>query len=266
MMIRRTAIHLFAALTIGAVTAGAAGAQAALELNEPGTISVSTEAAFPPFSVRTPQGEIDGIEIRLWKEIAERLGLTYEPVVLKWESTLVGLLAGQFDAMGTTMDVTEARQEQILYSDGWIESGAIVLVREGSDIGQPADIKGKVIGALAASTYIAASEPFGPKEVKAYKSEPEAYQDLINGNIEAVVTDQVAAAYAIKSANLPLEIVPGYVTKVQKGWGFRKAQPNLARAVNEALADMQADGTYAEIMTDMIGIVPKPEKPIPSNF
>ncbi|NQW08824.1 MAG: transporter substrate-binding domain-containing protein [Alphaproteobacteria bacterium] len=265
-MTRRSVIGAVAAMTVAVFGAGTAQAQGALELNKPGVLSVATEAAFPPFSLLTPQGQVDGIEIRLFKEISKRLGLTYEPVILKWESTLVGLLAGQFDVMGTTMDVTEARQKQILYSDGWIESGAVVLVRQGSDIKKPADIKGKVIGALAASTYISASEPLGPTEIKAYKSEPEAYQDLINRNIEGVVTDQVAAAYAIKTAKLPLEITPGYVTQVQKGWGFQKARPNLAKAVNKALADMQADGTYAKIMTDMIGIVPKPEKPFRSNF
>ena len=72
-----------------------------LELNEPGVMSVSTESMFPPFSMRTPQGEFDGVEIRLWKEIANRFGLEYKPVPLKWESTLVGLMSGQFDVMGT---------------------------------------------------------------------------------------------------------------------------------------------------------------------
>ena len=80
------------------------------------------------------------------------------------------------------------------------------------------------------------------------------------------MTDQVAAAYAIKTAKLPLEMATGYVTQVQKGWGFQKSRPNLAKAVNKALADMQADGTYDKIMTEMIGIVPKPAKPFRSNF
>jgi polar amino acid transport system substrate-binding protein len=265
-MKRRSMLALMTAAGLATALATPALAADGLELNKPGTLSVSTEAAFPPFSLTDTDGKPDGIEIRLWREISKRLGLTYEPVVMKWESTLVGLLAGQIDIMGTTMDITEARQKQILYSDGWIESGAILLVRKGSALKTPADMKGKVIGALAASTYITASEPYGPKEIKAYKSEPEAYQDLLNGNVEGVVTDQVAAAYAIKTAKLPLEMATGYVTQVQKGWGFQKSRPNLAKAVNKALADMQADGTYDKIMTEMIGIVPKPAKPFRSNF
>lgn len=252
-----------ALLGLGLMTTAVA---AELELNEPGVLTVSTEGTFPPFSMRAPSGELDGVEIRLWTEIAQRLGLEYEPVVMKWESTLVGLLAGQFDVMGTTMDITEARQEQILYSDGWLQSGGILLVREGSDIATVDDMRGRVVGALAAFTYIENSQPFEPADIKVYQSESDAIQDLLNGNIEGVVTDQVAGAYAIKTAGLPLVIADGYVSQVQKGWGFQKTRPNLARAVNEALAEMQADGTYAAIMTDVLGIVPMPDEPIRSNY
>lgn len=140
------------------------------------------------------------------------------------------------------------------------------MVREGSEIETVDDMQGKVIGALVASTYIDAAQPFGPAEVKGYQSEPAAYQDLANGNIEGVVTDEVAGAYAIKEGGLPLEIAEGHVSTVQKGWGFQKDRPKLVRAVNEALAAMQEDGTYDQIMLDLIGIVPKPAEPYRSQF
>ena len=237
-----------------------------LELNAPGVLTVSTEGTFPPFSMTTTSGELDGIEIALWKEISKRIGLKYEPVIIKWESTLVGLKAGQFDIMGTTMDVTEKRQKEILYSDAWLESGGILMVQKDSDIKTVDDIKGKTIGALIASTYIEAGKKLGAADIKAYKSEPDAYQDLINGNVDGVITDQVAGAYAIKTSNLPLRIAEGYVSSVQKGWGFQKSRPNLARAVNKALADMMADGTYDRILISQIGISPAPANPIRSNF
>ena len=55
-----------------------------LELNTPGVITISTEGTFPPFSMMTEDGELDGIEIALWKEITKRMGLKYEPVIIKW--------------------------------------------------------------------------------------------------------------------------------------------------------------------------------------
>ena len=259
-----------ALLAVAMVSLGLGASQTALadelELNTPGVITVSTEGTFPPFSMRTPSGDLDGIEIALWKEISKRLGLTYEPVIIKWESTLVGLKAGQFDVMGTTMDITEERQEQILYSDGWIESGVILMVQTDSDITSVDGIEGITIGALVASTFAEAARNRGAADVKLYKSEPDAYQDLVNGNVDGVVTDQVAGAFAITTSSLPLRIVDGYVSSVQKGWGFQKSRPNLVRAVNEALADMMADGTYDEILMGQIGISPAPANPFRSNF
>jgi polar amino acid transport system substrate-binding protein len=237
-----------------------------LELNTPGVITVSTEVTFPPFSMRDKNGDLVGIEISLWKEVANRLGLKYEPVIMKWESTLVGLKAGQFDVMGTTMDVTQERQKQILYSDAWLESGGIVMVQRNSPIKTADQIKGKTVGALVASTYIEAATKYGAGDVKSYKSEPDAYQDLVNSNVDGVITDQVAGAWAIKTSNLPLRIADGYVSTVQKGWGFQKSRPNLVHAIDKALADMIADGTYDKILIGFIGISPKPANPIRSNF
>jgi polar amino acid transport system substrate-binding protein len=237
-----------------------------LELNTPDVVTISTEGTFPPYSMRAENGELVGIEIALWQEITKRLGLKYEPVIMKWESTLVGLKAGQFDVMGTTMDITDERRKQILYSDAWLESGGILMVQKDSNIKTVDGIKGKTIGALVASTYVEAAKKFGAADIKAYKSEPDAYQDLVNGNVDGVITDQVAGAYAVKKSNLPLRIAEGYVSSVQKGWGFQKSRPNLARAVNKALADMMADGTYDKILIGLIGISPKPENPIRSNF
>ncbi len=265
-------IRIFTTLLVAAIVGfGIGGTKTVLagelELNTPGVITISTEGTFPPFSMMTEDGELDGIEIALWKEITKRMGLKYEPVIIKWESTLVGLKAGLFDVMGTTMDITEKRQKEILYSDAWLEGRGILMVQTNSPIKSVDEIKGKTIGALVASSYIEAANKFGAAEVKVYKSEPDAYQDLINGNVDGVITDEVAGGYAIKASNLPLRIAEGYAQSgVQKGWGFQKSRPNLVRAVNAALASMMADGTYDKILIGQIGVSPAPADPIRSNF
>jgi polar amino acid transport system substrate-binding protein len=168
--------------------------------------------------------------------------------------------------MGTTMDITEERQKQITYSDGWLESGGVLLVEQDSDITSLDQIEGKTIGALVASSWADVAQAAGAAEVKSYKAETDAIQDLVNGNLDGVVTDAIAAAYAIKQSNLPLRLVDEYLSHMQKGWGFQKGKPNLVEAINQALAEMQADGTYEELTVDLIGINPAPEQPIRSNL
>lgn len=232
-----------------------------LELLKPGKLMVATEGTYAPFSMRSPDGKLDGLEIRVMKEVAKRLNLEYTPVLIKWDSLLVGLQADQFDVISAAMDITEARQKQVTFSNGWLESGGRVVTAKGSSIKSAADLKGKTVGALVSSTWTKIAEEKGAT-VKGYKAESDAMQDLVNGNVDAVITDSIAAAYAIKSGGLPLAMTDDYASHVQKGFAFKMGKSLLVEAVNKALADMVADGTYAKLTTDLVGFDPTPKDPI----
>lgn len=232
-----------------------------LELLQPGKLLVATEGTYAPFSMRSPDGKLDGLEIRVMKDVAKRLNLEYTPVLIKWDSLLVGLQADQFDVISAAMDITEARQKQVTFSNGWLESGGRVVTAKGSAIKSAADLKGKTVGALVSSSWTKIAEEKGAV-VKGYKAESDAMQDLVNGNVDAVITDSIAAAYAIKSGGLPLAMTDDYVSHVQKGFAFKMGKPHLVEAVNKALADMVADGTYAKLTTELVGFDPAPKDPI----
>ena len=257
------------ALTFGLLTAFAAGsvspASAAepLELLQPGKLIAATEGTYPPFSMRAPNGDLDGLEIRVMGEIAKRLGLTYEPVLVKWESVLVGLEADQYDVISVAMDITEERQKAVTFSDGWLESGGRAVVRNDSAFAKPSDLSGHPVGGLVSSNWTKIAEELGA-EVKGYKAESDAIQDLVNGNIDAVITDAVAAGYAIQTANLPLAMIEEPVSTIQKGFAIKKGKPNLTRAINAALEGMIADGTYARLTTELVGFSPAPAEPVRS--
>jgi polar amino acid transport system substrate-binding protein len=253
------------ALTLGLFNAPSVQAQE-LELVQPGKLLIATEGTYPPFSMRGPDGELDGLEIRVGKEIAKRLGLEYTPVIIKWESLLIGLAADQYDFASDAMDITEARQKEVTFADGWLESGGRVVIKKDSDIKTAADIKGKNVGVLVASTWEKLATERGGT-VKTYKAEADAIQDLVNGNIDAVITDSIAAAYSIQASKLPLTMTDDYVSHIQKGFPFNKGKKvNLVKAVNKALADMIADGTYEKLTKDIVGYSPAPKDPIKTIF
>lgn len=256
------ALALGAALVLSAF-ATAASAEGELELLRPGKLSAATEGTYPPFSMRSASGELDGLEIRVMREVAKRLGLEYDPVLVKWESVLIGLEADQYDIISVAMDITPERQQKVTFADGWLESGGRVVVRDDSDIKVPADVKGRTVGGLVASNWTKIGEELGG-EVKAYKAESDAMQDLANGNVDAIITDAVAAGYAIKNSNLPLKMLDEPVSTIQKGFAIKMGKPNLTAAVNKALAEMIADGTYAKLTTDLVGYSPAPADPIRS--
>lgn len=234
---------------------------AQLDLVQPGKLTVATEGTSPPYSMRTADGKLDGLEIRVMKEVARRLNLEFSPVLIQWDALLVGLQARKFDIISTAMDITPARQKSILFSDGWLESGARVVTLKGSSIRSVPDIKGKTVGALVSSTFAGMVTEHGAT-LKSYKNELDPIQDLVNGGVDAVITDAISGAYVTKSLNLPVVMTPDYVNRVQKGFAMRMDERPLAEAVNRALAQMVADGTYAKLTTDLVGFDPTPKNPI----
>jgi polar amino acid transport system substrate-binding protein len=240
-------------------------AAADLELIVPGELSAATEGTFPPFSMQGASGQLDGLEIRVMGEIAKRLGLKYKPVVTKWESILIGLKADQHDISSAAMDITEERQKQVTFVDGWLESGGRLVVKRDSSVKTNAEIKGKTVGVLVASTWEKLATGLGAT-VKTYKSETDAIQDLVNGNVDGVITDSIAAAYMINASKLPLRMTDDYLSHVQKGFPVKQGKPNLVKAINKALADMIADGTYAKLTSDLVGYSPAPANPIRSQM
>ncbi len=265
-MKRRSLIQVGAALAalplLPAIRPSSALA-ADLELIEPGVLSTATEGSFPPFSIRDASGDLGGFELEIIREIASRLGLEHKPVIIKWDSILIGLEADQYDMISNPMGITEERQQAVTFCDAWVESGARLVVSDDSDIAELDDADGKTIGVIVASTFVPMAESLGG-EVRSYKSDPEALQDLANGNIDAVITDAVAGAYAIKEAGLPLKLIDGYIESYQMGWAIKKGKPNLVTAVNSTLAAMIEDGTFASIANDVIGLDPTPKEPVRS--
>ena len=257
-------------------TAGALGASAIaaplvlrsanaaeLELLAAGELTSATEGTYPPFSMQGPDGKLDGLEMRIMGEICRRLELEYKPVIVKWESMLVGLQANHFDIVGNAMGITAKRQEAVTFCDGWLETGARVVVQADSAYQSHDEMSGKVIGAIAASTFIPIIEKLGG-EVKAYKADVDAMQDLVNGNLDAVILEDIAANHAITKSKLPLRSLPGLIDPIQLGWAVKKGKPNLVRAINETRAAMVADGTVKQLFADIIGFDPSPKDPVRS--
>lgn len=236
-----------------------------LELLQPGKLSCGADGGYPPFSFTNEKGEFDGLEVRVMKEMARRVGLEYAPVVVKWDTALVGLMSNQYDLLCNALDITAERQKQVRFLDGWLESGGRLLVPKNSKVTKPEEFDG-VIGVLASSTWSKLAEKLKAKDTKFYKSEVDALRDLSNGNIDGMITDAIVGAYGIQKSSLPIKATEGYLSQVQKGFAIVKEKPNLAKALNKALSDMVADGTYKKMTSEIIGYSPNPAEPIRSQF
>ncbi len=227
------------------------------ELNKKGVLQVATSGKFPPFSMLNEKGELVGIEIDLIKEVSRRLNLKYEPILTNWESILIGVLTNTFDISTEPMDITPERAEKVLFVN-WLQSGGTLVTKKTSQFSTLSDIKDKKIGTVSASTWQNEAKRLGINNLYYYPSETMALMDLINGNLDCVITDKINADYFIKKTKDELKALDIILLKVQKGWAFNKNKVNLHAAVQKTLIEIYQDGTYKKIALKYINHDPYP--------
>lgn len=218
-------------------------------------IVVGLDDNFPPMGFKNEQNEIVGFDIDLAKEAAKRLGREVEFKAIDWNSKEAELKSGRVDILWNGLDITEKRKENMLFSDPYMDNRQIVFVAKGKDIAiaSEADLAGKTIGTQSGGTteeYFEANADLKASmaEVKYYPDYINAFMDLENGRIDAVVGDEIIGRYYISKHPdeiAAIETVIGDVS--QFGFAFRKEDQALRDEVQKVFDEMKADGTVGKI-------------------
>ncbi len=196
--------------------------------------------------------EIVGFDIDLVKAIAQKGGFEVEFVNVGFDPLLAGMAQCQYDAAVSAMTITEDRKKQMAFSDPYYDAGQIVTVRtDETAINGQADLKGKNVGAQIGTTGAIEAEKFGAT-VKTYDSIDLAFQDLMNGQVDAVVADNPLALGYVGKNSAKLKTVGEVFTNEQYGIAVCKTNTELLDKINKGLAAVKADGTIDQLETKWI--------------
>lgn len=222
--------------------------------------SVGTEPGFPPFESITSDGEFEGFDIDLFNAIGEKAGKTIEFENLPFDSLIPALQGGSVDAAISGMTITEERQATVDFSDPYFRAGlAIAVAEDNTEVATLDDLKGKKIAAQIGTTGAEMANGVEGATVTEFDAAPLALQELANGNVDAVVNDAPATLDAIATGNIPgIKVVGELLTEEFYGIALPKGSENV-EAINTALAEIKADGTYAELYKKWFGTEPPAE-------
>lgn len=226
---------------------------AAAELNtiESGKLIMSTNAAFPPYEMVADDGSFEGIDVEVAGAIAEKLGLELVVDDMDFDAALLAVQQNKSDIVMAGVTVTEARQLVMNFSDSYSTGVQVVIVKEGSDVTLD-NLGEKMIGTQRGTTgYIYTSDDYGDDHVTAYDNGASAVQALINGQVDCVVIDS-APAEAFVAANAGLTILDTEYVTENYAIGVNKDNTALLDAINQALAELTADGTVQAIVDKYI--------------
>ena len=228
--------------------------EAAAELTtvNPGKLTMSTNAAFPPYEMTADDGSFIGIDVEIAGAIAEKLGLELQVDDMDFDAALLAAQNSKSDIVMAGVTVTDERLNVMDFSDSYATGIQSVIVPEGSAIQDLDGLNGAKIGTQRGTTgNIYCEDDFGVENVTAYDNGITAVQALQNGQIDAVVIDN-APAQAFVAANEGLVILDTDYAVEQYAIGMAKGNTALLEAVNGALAELIADGTVQNIINSYI--------------
>lgn len=234
-----------------AETTAAATVASELKTVEAGKLIMSTNAAFPPYEMVADDGSLEGIDVEVAGAIAGKLGLELVVDDMDFDAALLAVQQNKSDIVMAGVTVTEDRQLVMNFSDSYATGVQVVIVKEGSDVTLD-NLGEKMIGTQRGTTgNIYTTDDYGDDHVTAYDNGASAVQALLNGQVDCVVIDS-APAEAFVAANAGLTILDTEYVTENYAIGVNKDNTALLDAINQALAELTADGTVQAIVDKYI--------------
>ncbi|MCS6848669.1 MAG: transporter substrate-binding domain-containing protein [Anaerolineae bacterium] len=239
-----------------------------------GKLRVGTSGDYPPFAFYNMSNyQLDGLDIALMREIGRRLGLQVEFSDFAFEGVLDAMRLGQVDAVAAAVSVTDARRQIVDFTnyyyisqDGMIalSDSPIVAIRSVEDI------VGKRIGAQRGSVYetwlrqrLVDTGLSSPNELLLYARLDDAVRDLASRRIDLLVADLSPMQSIVNASRGQYKLVGQRLNVQQLAVATRKGS-TLRGALDQALTQMQADGTLTRLLTQYLGVPPEQITPIPT--
>lgn len=208
---------------------------------------VAVDTAFVPFEFKQGDKYV-GFDIDLWDLIAQELDVEYELRPMDFSGILPALQTQNVDVALAGITITDERKEAVDFSDGYYDSGFLLMVDVDSDIEGPEDLAGKTL-ALKTGTSAAhyANEHFTDTNMRLFPNIDNAYLELQTGRVDAAMHDTPNVLYYIKTAGGGrVKTVGEQMLAHEYGVAFPKGS-ELVEPVNKALAKIKEDGRYDEI-------------------
>jgi polar amino acid transport system substrate-binding protein len=251
---------LVAVATSGCTSTGNGGSKTAaggVELVKAGQLTTCTHLPYPPFQSEI-NGKVQGFDVSLIDLVAGNLGVKQQILDTPFENFKTGafLNSGECDVAAAGMTITAERKKNVDFSDPYFDATQALLVDKNSGITSLADAKAKKVklGAQAQTTGedYAKKQGFDPVS---FESSDAVLNGLRTGQVKAVIIDYpVVQGWLKDKANAnAYQVADNLNTGEQYGFTVKKGNTKLLAALNKAIKDAKADGTYKKLYEKWIG-------------
>ncbi|PID42643.1 MAG: nickel transporter [Proteobacteria bacterium] len=215
-------------------------------------VRIAVDVPYEPFEYKSPDGTLTGFEVDLGNAVCKEIKAKCEWVIQAWDGIIPGLLARKYDAIMSSMSITEERAKKVLFSDGYYNTPSTWFGNKALgdlDVTSKSALKGKLVGVQRGTLQDDhVTDNFGDVvKIKRYTTADDMVLDLTGGRLDLVFLDFPVGEKTVLT-NSDYKIV-GENVQVGTGIGvaFRKRDKKLAEKFNAALEKLKNDGTYDAI-------------------
>ncbi len=207
---------------------------------------------FQPWAMKDKNGKLIGFEIDVATRLANDMGVKAEFTPTAWSGIIPALLTGKFDVIIGGMGITPQRALQVNFTLPYEFSGmGIVAHKElaaGFDSLEKFNSSEVQIAVKLGTTAASAAKKFFPKaKLRMFDTEPQAYQELRNGKVHAVVGSAPRPAYeAVDYPDTLFLPTEGTFTREPIGFAIRKGDPDTLAFFNSWITITGLEGWLKE--------------------
>jgi polar amino acid transport system substrate-binding protein len=226
-----------------------------------GVMKVGTTFDFPPMESYAADGTTPiGLDVELMQGIANALGVKLQWVNMNWDGLRPALQSGRFDAIAASMGDFTDRQQQVTFVDyANVNEAVLVKKADAASITKVEDLAGKAISGARGTLAVTGSqvlnkklvsEGLTPMKLSVFPTDSEGVLAVQSGRVFGHVMDTPVVYYKAKTAGngqIFAMVLPGLIPGFPYGFATAK-DSTLAKAIQAALNQMIADGTYGKIM------------------
>nr|WP_210281528.1 amino acid ABC transporter substrate-binding protein [Pseudochelatococcus contaminans] len=223
-------------------------------IEKAGVLKIGTEGTYAPFTFHDQSGKLVGFDVEIGQAIAQKLGLKAEFLEGKWDGLIAGLDANRYNVVINQVGITPERKQKYDFSEPYIASRASLIVRGDNDsIKTFEDLKGKKAAQSLTSNYGKIAQNAGA-QIIGTDGFDQSIELVLTGRADATLNDRLSFLdFNKQKPGANVKVVAQFGNPEYSGIILRKGQPELLAAINKALAEIKADGTYKAISEKYFG-------------
>lgn len=233
------------ATTVGLLTLALGSVQAQTK-----ELIVGSSATYRPFAYESPSKELLGYDVDIIKAVAQKAGLQIKIVNTPWTGIFAALNNGDVDLVISGVTINDKRKQSYDFTTPYFEARQLIAVNQDSSAKSLKDLAGKKIGVVTGSTGDdAASREFGKTnpDIRRFESTPVVISELANGGLDAAIGDNGVIAFRTQDHKHLKTVNDASFPKEYFGIVVKQGNQALLSKLNDGLASIKADGSYAKI-------------------